>query len=193
VFILGGGPTLLESLEGADLKKKNVLGVNSSFCLGLWVDVCFFGDAKFYWWNRNGLDRFQGLKITINDLSKNRYRSVEGRKGINVIKRGKFKGMENCPNKIGWNKSSGAAAINVAYHLGAERIVLLGYDMRFINDKKNWKPHVREHTHMNSYGNFLKGFDAIKKDVEKLDLEILNATPDSALKAFPMVDIGKVI
>ena len=193
VFILAGGPTLPNSMDGFDLSEENVLGVNAAFGLGKWVDVCFFGDAKFYWWNRNALDRFKGLKITINDRSKMRYKSVENRPGINIIKRGKFRGLNREPDLIGWNKSSGAAAINVAIHLGANQIVLLGYDMRVINGRKNWKRHVRERTKLNPFENFLKVFGQIKRDAEKMGVEILNATPESNLKTFPMVYLGKML
>ena len=192
VFILGGGPTLLDSLNGFDLTGKHVLAVNLAFRLP-YSKLCFFGDAKFYWWNRNGLDRFTGYKITANDRSNGQYRSVAGQPGVRVVRRKRQPGLENRVDMIRWNRSSGGAAIDVAVHLGAKRIVLLGYDMRVVNGKKNWAPHPKEHTKKNPFARFLEAFEPVRIAAEERGVEILNATPDSALTTFPKVGLSKLM
>jgi len=43
VFILGGGPSLLDN--NFDLiENKHVIGINNAYRLGDWVDICWFGD-----------------------------------------------------------------------------------------------------------------------------------------------------
>lgn len=189
VFIIGGGPSILDQ-DLSPLESKHVLGVNNAVYLPI-VDVLFFGDAKWYWWNVRAVREFQGPKYTLNKGVKWGWPSVE-QEPVTVL-RFKFKHLYiKDPGWIGWNKSSGAAAINVAVHLGAKRIVLLGYDMR--NDgRKNWMPHEWESTKQNPYENMREGFRFIKKSADRFSIEILNATPGSALSDFPKVKLSKLL
>ena len=183
VYIFGGGPTLLGTIEDYDFSDRCVLGVNNAFCLPE-VDILYFGDAKFYWWNREGIQKFKGLKITSNQGVHHGWASVECEPNINMVRVGKYKGLESRRDKIGWNRSSGAAAINIAIHLGAKCIVLLGYDMRRIGGKKNWKNHAKENTNQNPYNYQIVGFRQIARALDKFRVHIINATPRSAIDVF---------
>ena len=81
--------------------------------------------------------------------------------------------------------------MNLAFHTGVIRIVLLGYDMCQVDGKSNW--HGDHPNSNNPYRIFLKAFDAIKKDADELGIVILNATPGSALTLFPIVDLEDII
>ena len=183
VYIFGGGPTLLASIEGYDFTGRCVLGVNSAFCLPQ-VDILYFGDAKFYWWNREAIQNFLGLKITSNQGVHHGNKTVEGESDIKLLPVGRHKGLETSPDRIGWNRSSGAAAINVSLHLGAKQIVLLGYDMRRVGGRKNWKRHEKENTNQNPYHYMLVGFAQIAREIKKFRCDIINATPGSAIDVF---------
>lgn len=198
-YILGGGPSLLGmdyclGLEGL-LKDKRVIGVNNAFKFGSWVDICWFGDAKWFRWNFKELAEYPGLKVTCNPNFLTE-KELFGH-GILVMGRGKSNGIETRSGYIAWNRSSGASAINFAYYLGVKRIILLGFDMHSSGINHNWH---REHKgagvnnpNFNPYNRFLKAFDNIKKEAEALGLEILNATVKSALTAFPIVNIEDVV
>jgi hypothetical protein len=124
--------------------------------------------------------------------------------GIKGFNRGKPSGIEKRPGTIAWNGNTGASAINVAYHLGVKRVVLLGFEMTSLNGDCNWHT---EHLKMNPnsekkklanggsncYGRYLKKFPDIVKDAKRLGLEILNATPGSVLLDFPMVELKDVL
>lgn len=189
VFILGGGPTLLECLDGTIINDYPVIGVNLAYTLGDWVDVCWFGDAKFYWWNRGGLQTFPGMKITYNRGLKHGNRSVRGQPGVRVVGRGKGRGLDMRPGMVSWNASSGGSAISLAAQMGAKTIILVGYDMRVVDGKKNWKPHEKEDTKLDPYANFMRPFDKIAKDARRLGIRIFNATPGSALTHFPITTV----
>lgn len=203
VFVVGGGPSLL----GMDLQPIHVcpvLGVNNAFELGLWVDVTFFGDKRWFEINKDRLLAHPSLVVTCNPWSMftmmNRVKQLPkaGRNGLY------WKGQD----KLCWNQNSGAAAINLAVLLGAKRIVLLGFDMKVDEAKgyrggHNWHAY---HEQLNSvprkqiYGDrFLDGFKRIKADLETMnselgtEVEILNATPDSAMDLFPMVKLEEVL
>jgi hypothetical protein len=184
---------LLDCLGGRELRDQRVLGVNAAFRLGDWVDVCFFGDAKFYWWNREDLAKYRGMKFTCNEGVRHGHRSVVGEDGLHILRIRKFRGLDKDPRCVAWNKSSGAAAINVAVHLGASKIVLLGYDMRRVDGRKNWLPHEQEQTNQNPYEYMLGGFPPLAKALKGMKIPVMNATPGSALRVFPITTLDKVL
>jgi hypothetical protein len=191
-FILGGGPSLakinVDSLQG----KGRVIAVNCAYRLGNWFEAMFYGDR--YWLHQHGkdLDKFPGLKITANqDYPSDAW--IESL-GIKVIKRDLMaNGISEDPALISWNQSSGACAINLAVLLGAGKIVLLGFDMKRVEGRTNYHDEYPPYgTAFDPFYKFLPAFDKIAEDLEILGIECLNATPDSAIKAFPIIDIGDV-
>lgn len=188
VYIIGGGPSLSE-MDLTPIHSQRVIGVNNAFELGDWVDCCYFGDSRWYDWNKDALKNFGGLKVTSFG------REVSCRKGlpgIHKISREHTLGISKKNNVIFWNRSSGASAINLAYHFGAKIIVLLGFDMKMKGDMHNWhSQHKRFHIPPNDiYSNrFIKVFGKISKDANTLGITILNATPDSAITNFKMVSL----
>jgi len=186
VTLLGGGPSLVDSLMGVKLNLSKVIAINNAFELGSWIDMCFFGDARWYWWNEERFKVFPGLKVTVNRNPKPG-ESVENVSGLKIVRSHNSKGLCTEANSIYFNSSSGAAAVNLAYQLGAKRIILFGYDMRYIDGKSNWKPHPIPRSTGKPFTNFLTPFRSIAKDAKALGLEIWNATPGSALTVFPMM------
>jgi len=191
VYLFGGGPSLLSSIAEYDFSDHYVIGANNSFLLRD-VDILYFGDAKFYWWNEKEIQTFKGLKITSDQGIQHGNKSVNGQHKIKVVKIGKYKGLESRSNRIGWNRSSGAAAINVAIHLGAKKIVLLGYDMRVINGHKNWMVHEKEQTNQNPYDYMLVGFTQVARQLGRFNCSVVNATPKSKIEVFPMVELKEL-
>ncbi|MBU2249828.1 MAG: hypothetical protein KKD77_23980 [Gammaproteobacteria bacterium] len=149
-----------------------------------WVDAVWFGDSRWYEWHVHDLKRFPGLiahcAVTLRS------------KSLMHFDRGKPSGIETDPSKISWNSNSGASAINFAYHLGVRRVVLLGYDMKFIDGKSNWHddhPNKSE----SPYWRFIRAFFKIANDAKMLGLEIINATPGSALTNFPIMSLQEYL
>jgi hypothetical protein len=174
-------------MDLAPIHDKRVLGVNNAYMLGDWVDAVFFGDCRWWDWNKETLNKFGGLRITCCQRSK-------PFPGVLHLRRGKSTGIESRPGFISWNRNSGASAINVAYHLGAVRVVLIGFDMKMTGNNHNWH-HYHKHTPpANIYQNrFLPVFAQIARDARELGLQIINATPDSEIKEFPMMKLEHCI
>ena len=186
IFILGGGPTLLELLNGVEINNNPVIGINNAFRLGEWVDVLWFADSRFYWWYRKDIDQFNGLKLTY-DRHPELMGSVKRQPCLHVVNGRSGHGLSF--DRINFNASSGGSSINVAFHLGAKRVILLGFDMRFVDGISNWWDYdTLVPKRVKGYDNFVKPFYQIKKDADKYGLEILNGTPDSALTMFKKVD-----
>jgi hypothetical protein len=198
-YILGGGPSLsecpLELLRG-----RNVLGVNQAYTIQACdVPVNYSGDRRWYDWNVDDLPRYQGILYTSypHFSPDKRYAPINlGRISTHGI-------SDKNRSTICWNGNSGASAINVAYWLGARRIVLLGFDMGRNRNRFNWHaeypkvPIIDKETgrpdRRSPYRQFLKCWDAIARDAKRLGLEILNATPGGNLHKFPRVKLTEVL
>lgn len=190
-IIIGGGPSV-NFIDLECLRHKRVLAVNCAYRKTLWADVMFFGDPGWHKAYGQKLNEFGGLVVT---------RQIECRDmpGIRVVRftDARF-GISTQRDLLIWNKSSGACAINLAYLLGAGRIILVGFDMKVVNGEANYhklyprKCNARAKVD-NRWKRFLEPFPAIKKDLDALAVPCLNATPDSALTAFPMVKLEDVL
>lgn len=206
VFILGGGFSL--SLVNFDLiKHRKIIGVNNAygdpiykdkrspdadgwFALANyyiprdWVDILWFGDGRWFNKHRIYIKKFKGLiahcapRIAQKNLP-----------GVIAYKRKRQYGIVTDPDGIAFNKSSGASAINFAYHLGVKRIILLGFDMKRVNKIPNWhSDHPAEAT-KEPYDAFLRAFPHIKKDLDKLGVEVINCTEGSAVQQFEIMKL----
>jgi acetyltransferase-like isoleucine patch superfamily enzyme len=180
VYLLGGGPSLLNE-DLTLIQEERCIGINNSCFLGDWVDVCWFGDIKWWTWHRTKLRDYKGLILTCN-------KKMRKWKRMKTLARGKPQGIDSRPSHVSWNRNSGASAINLAYHFGADRVVLVGFDMRKIDGKKNWHDDHKEKPH-NPFTRHLKPFAQIARDAMELGLEIINVTPGSAIKQFPIMKL----
>ena len=189
VFILGGGPSLTD-VDLTPLHSQRVLGVNQAYKLGPWVDAMYFGDCEWYGKNLPAIRDYAGLKITSCGRC-----PEHGWRHVHPVRRTKMYGIDsNSRDAISWNKSSGASAINVAYWLGAKRVVLLGFDMQMQGEHKNWHDDYRgEVKNPELFTQHLHCFPYIVEDAQALGLEILNATPGSAITQFPFVDLKDLV
>lgn len=70
---------------------------------------------------------------------------------------------------------------------GAATIVLLGYDMSAKNGHHFFGSHPQGLTNGN-YESFVTRFDQLAKDLRREGVEVINATPDSALTQFKKED-----
>jgi hypothetical protein len=100
-------------------------------------------------------------------------------------------GISTDPILLGWNNNSGAAAINLAVHTGVKKIILLGFDMK-LDPQQNQHWHKLYVSPINQtksiFSKHLIGFPAIKKDLDKLGVVVLNCNPDSAIDCFQKVN-----
>lgn len=129
-----------------------------------WADVLYAMDRK--WWTvmRSEAKGFRGQK----------YSSVGNIPGVK---------MTPAEPKGG---NSGAGAIQLAKSLGAERVILLGYDCKEGADGlRHWHG---KHRHglkdAESLPKFVSQFERMARNVSRLD--IVNCTRDTALHVWPL-------
>ena len=186
-YIIGGGPGV-KAVDLSLIHDKHVIGVNNAYLLGDWVDVGWFGDKKWLLWHRNSWKKSPCIKASCNH---DREVLKHDSGWIHFMSRGKAAGIETAPGSIAWNRCSGSSAINLAYHLGATRIVLIGFDMHDVDGKKNFHKDHKDNGNA-PYKKFLGCYGDIAKDAVELGVEIINATPDSALRHFPYFTLEKI-
>jgi hypothetical protein len=189
VYIVGGGPSLtgynLERLRG-----EQVIAINRVMLELPWAKVGFFLDHRLWRWIGPEINKtFRGHVIW--GRSDSRLQIHEERLSIweannNTVFETQF------PNTISHGKSSGYAAINLAYLLGARNIILMGYDYAKKDGRGHWHKEHPTWTPPSAYLAMLAGFPALAQKLRTLGVNVWNASPGSALTEFPFADLGKL-
>lgn len=184
VFIIGGGPSV-NDLDLSVLNDRNVIGVNDAFMLPC-AKVCYFGDTAWEGHHREALANWGKPIYTTSGVFNLLYQHLD------VIP----SGLSKEPTVLGWNKNSGFAAINLACHLGAKRIYLVGFDMAFRDGQSNYHPNIRK-VNSDTYKVFLRSqqkvADGLKEQfpwVQVFNLE--SAAGVSKMTVFPKLLFGTV-
>ena len=190
-FIIGGGPSL-KGFDFTPIKHRNVIGVNNSYRFGSWVDVCWFGDLKWWNWHKKELKTFKGIVAHCNTRS-----DIINCKWLVPYERRGPLGIDTTPNCVSWNRCSGFSAINLAYHMGAKTIFLLGFDMNHDGSQRNWHNDHQETVTLKDaegrYKHYLTACKHIQKAAKRLNLRIINGNPNSAIVEFPKMTWGQFL
>jgi hypothetical protein len=99
------------------------------------------------------------------------------------------------PGVIGWGGNSGFHAINLAAQFGARRIVLVGYDMTMKNGLHWHGAHPRglNNPTKGNVDRWRRAIDGGAPVLEAAGIEVINATPDSALQAYPFMPLEEAL
>ena len=145
-------------------------------------------NSRVYSWYKKDIDKFKGQKYTIKPYG-------DLYKDIKILKNTGKSGLELDSTAIRHGNNSGYAAMNLAYHLGAKRIVLLGFDMQNIAGKSHFHEGYPTRTTKNEvYGrSMIPLFASIVKPLKEKKIEVINACPNSALKFFKKLPIDKAL
>ena len=218
VWIIGGGPSVSRQFEVPDkvvqevmagtlppsayssymsfLHDKHVIGVNVAYMIGDWIDMVFFGDKGFFLAHQQRLADFPGMKVSCEPTTD----KVDWVKFVTRDTK-HSRGISGNPKMVSWNNNSGAAAINVAVHTGAKRIILLGFDMK-LNGSNNQHWHdvykrgvITGEKRMRNlpFDRHRRGFPVIAQDAQKMGVEILNCNLDSRIECFSKVSLKDLI
>lgn len=219
VWIIGGGPSVPRQFDVPEkviqkvingtlppnayspfmgaIHDKHVIAVNMGYKIGNWIDMVVFGDSGFFLRERIGLSQFPGIKVSCNPGSKNEpWVKYLGRDT------GKTKGISSHPSLVSWNGNTGAAAISIAVHAGASRVLLLGFDMDIDSNTQmqHWHNlydkgpvHDERRRRKLPFSRHLTGFPVIADDAKKLGVEIINVSPNSTITCFPKMTTKELL
>lgn len=187
IVCLGCGPSLTQSdVDTCQAAGWRAIAIKESYRLAPWAQVLLSSDA--YWWrDYQGVPTFEGLKYCLEAVDV---------PGVDVLRMTGREGIETDPTGIRSGKNTGGAAINLAVHLGAARIVLLGYDMRRAKDGTvHWfRTHDRKRPPRDSpYVAFQQALATMAVPLTELGIEIVNCSRDTALTCFPRRTLAAVM
>lgn len=181
-YILGGGP----SLPKADMnivRKKRTIATNNAYQLAPWSEFLFFMDHVWFGEHQVRLASYHGIKVSIGERFKTQ-------KGIKFLQRGSKTMLSIIPTIVNNGNNSGYCAVNLAFHLGVTRIILVGFDMRVVDSKHNFHDEHQRKMLDNIYQKeYIPNFDSIKEPLQKRGVTIFNTCLDSDLKCFPFVSL----
>lgn len=190
VFIVASGPSLPRDLS--PLAGRRVIVVKSSWVHWPKADMLFFADGR--WWRERNLrpsipEEFAGTVVTT---------AMEvGDPRIMKVRKVKPKQMSSDRTCVALARTSTTGAINLAIHLGAARIVLLGVDARL-------GPGGARHSHglkwpwpkggeAKSLAEQAAEYRAVAPSAAKMGVRIVNASPGSAVDAWPRMSFEEAV
>lgn len=192
VVIMASGPSMTQ--EDADLVKKACLPsdgavraivVNSTFRLAAWADVCYTNDDDWCALHLNELrDYFVGQIWCGHPTWRNLYVHP-----IPYVR--ECPGLCVDPDRIAWGMNSGGAAIDLAVHFGAARIILLGYDQQWRGREARWHG-AHPFPLQNQKPGFLRWstwFMRASADLQRRGIDCMNASRETSLRAFRRVPL----
>lgn len=114
--------------------------------------------------------------------------------GLNFIQGRAGAGLCKTPWVVHHGRNSGYQALNLAYHLGASKIVLIGYDMQTDGAKVHWHgDHPKGLQNARTIDRWAGYFPALAADLEQEGVEVVNCTIKTALDCFPRADLRDVL
>jgi hypothetical protein len=157
-------------------KADGVIAVSDAIDLAPWADVLYSCDGGWWGWPKGqaALKTFQGLKYALKDDAK-KWAAY----GVQRLRHTGRTGLELSPDGLKDGANSGYQAINLAVHLGAARIVLLGYDMQgthfFGQHPDGSKP---------TFSVCLPLFQTLVKPLAAAGIEVINCSRKTAITCF---------
>lgn len=181
-IVAGSGPSLVEN------NWFNTIAVNDAYKLCPNARALYAADVA--WWQLNkGCPDFKGNKYTCTSTSEEFgiRRGLSKQYGIHIVNGRKGRGFSLVPNTIHYGGNSGFQAVNLAIHFGANPIVLVGFDMHGSHFFGKHSLPLRQ-TRQHAMDGWVKNFERAARMMPK-HLNIINATPNSALRCFPMMEL----
>ena len=202
IACIGTGPSLRqEQIQAARTKGFRLFACNDAI---RWApDAALLHACNYGWWAArwHEVAALPAEKWTTNGKAAAEF-------GVNWIAEVNRPGLSTDPKLLHHGHSSGYQLLGMAHRAGADRIVLLGYDMAFAPDYDGKATRIGSgQRHLfGEYDSALQHWPSVKVragvHVELLDLyrsvaeqglvEIINATPGSALDCFPQADIREL-
>ena len=176
VAIVATGPSFTAA-------QARVIAVNDAIYPCWFADIAYACDAA-WWAHHDGLPGFTGLKLSLLDGTDPRAKPCEV-SGVWHIRSSGHEGFDPDRQHIRTGGNSGYQALHLALHLGAAKIVLVGFDMRDDDGQAHWfGDHPREISRTRTPALWRDRFTALADAAQHLGVTVVNASPGTALAAF---------
>lgn len=200
IACIGTGPSLtLEQVQATRARGFTLFGCNRVW--EIVSDLAVLYACNLQWW-----EHYWGRELAAHPCEKwTTNRRAADLFGLNWIDEKNSPGLSGDPSIVHHGHGSGYTLVNLAYLMGAERIVLLGYDLKYASDYDGRTQRIggSPRHYFGEYPAALQHWPSVKvRDgvhVELCELyasiakqglvEVLNATPGSAIDCFPRVNV----
>jgi len=190
--ILGGGSSLTPADVAYCRGKARVLAIKEAIQLAPWADCLYAAEPK--WWRfYDGVPSFTGLKYAIEHNPQLEHANWAAWPDVQVLRNTGAEGLELDPTGLRTGDNSGYQGVGLAVHLGAAKIVLLGFDMwRDPDGRQNW---FGDHPiHLRSfYPLFLQRFATLVEPLTAAGVEVVNASRFTVMRSFPCVPLEEAL
>ena len=188
IACLGAGPSLTAEDADVCLGRSFLVAVGDAYTLAPCADVLYHADTR--WWKAKKDipgSRLPNYKYGIDPAAR------EWRSDLVTLDRTGSYGLELSPHGLRSGGHSGYQAINLAVHLGARRIILLGYDMLPSEDGRH---HLLDEqpspTHLR-YDVWLGMYHTLLEPLQTLGITVVNASRRTAIDAFPRMSLQEAL
>ena len=202
VVVAGSGATLTAEVLSSCRGRARVIVINDGYLLAPWADLHYFCDHKWFEWTRKyehpaqhifGKARatslfwgFQGLRVCLENAAA----SLEYDPSIKLLRNDSRpenhkdgllhkEGLCLKPNGVRTGGNSGHQAINLAFHTGAGKILLIGFDQQGLH----W---FGDHPQPSNpdYDTLEKRYVPLAAALRKQRVPVINCSPGTKLNAF---------
>jgi hypothetical protein len=167
-----------------------VIAVNDAYRRVPGAQVLYACDAA-WWHHHKGARGFKGQRWSSHgSATHNNKTQVAELYGVRLVPgRDGPHGFSLDPVVIHYGSNGGFQAVNLALLMGASRVVLVGFDM---HGSHFFGRHPKPLRNVTNFNGFIRAFERAARHLPA-GVQILNATPGSALRCFPMVSLDDVL
>ncbi len=189
IVCLATGPSLTAADVDACRGRARLIAIKDAIRLAPDADVLYgAGGDNARWWQKHGptLQAFAGLRYALHD---------DAATWATVLRNTGPTGLERDPGGLKTGKNSGYQAINLAVHLGAARILLLGYDQYQAPNGPKYFFGNRPATDQNRspFVDFLPTFETLVAPLQALGVSVVNCSRETKLTCFPRRPLAEVL
>jgi hypothetical protein len=179
--IVASGPTI-KKMDLDCLKDRiHALVIKETWKRCPWAEVLYGCDAP--WWMHNkGVPGFKGIKLCHGAQATAQYEDVHK---VNIKMVDEILTEE--PLLVGNGGNSGFQALNLLVQFGVKNVILVGFDL---HDRggvhwygRNTAPGMNNPMKVN-FDRWRRGYEAVKKRLKELGVEVINTSPESDLHVF---------
>jgi hypothetical protein len=179
VVLIASGPSLTQEDVDYVQHKAKVIVVNDNYKRAPWADILYACDHS--WWDTHqGVPEFKQMKWTQDKMTVSKWPE------INFIPGKHSPGLSLDNKLIHFGANSGYQSLNIAVHLGAKKILLLGFDMKLgPNGIKHWfGSHPKRIDRTLPVNKWVTNFATTVKDLDRAGVEVINCSRDTAITCF---------
>lgn len=188
VAIVAGGPSLRE-MDWERLRGVPAIAINRAYEVMPFAPVLWWSDSRFWRQHKAGLECHAAIWKATCFTNYHEQDAIPS--WVTQYRMTETAGFDPDPRYLRSGNNSSYAAMCLATHLGAVRLVLFGVDMQHgsAGETHFHEGHGLMHQEMTLTNYMLPFFDTLAAPLAERGIEVINASEQSALKTWPRCSI----